>query len=116
MRWPGEGHVSYSYCMEITKAPDLTPGYPSKGRKLGPAWSVIWTELQHAALQDDPFQEGREMADRIAPDYGLAPATLVALLSRAARAGLLDVTSRPVHATRGYRMRTFYRARVRVDA
>jgi hypothetical protein len=116
MRWPREGHVSYSYCMETTKAPDLTPGYPSKGRKLGPAWAAIWAELEEAAQHEDPFVEGRDMADRIGPDYGLAGSTLVALLSRAARAGLVDTTSRPVLSGRGHRNRTFYRARVKTHA
>lgn len=90
-------------------APDLTPGYPSNGTKLGPAWRALWAELDKASRTPDPFLDGRDLADNVAPDYGLAPATLVALLSRAAKAGLLNKTSRPVESARGYRMRTHYK-------
>lgn len=90
-------------------APDLTPGYPSNGAKLGPAWRAVWTELDKASRTQDPFLDGRELADTVAPDYGLAPATLVALLSRAAKAGLLNKESRSVVSARGNRNRTHYR-------
>lgn len=73
-------------------APDLIPGYPSKGRKVGPAWNELWAELQRA----DDFQDGRVLAERIAPKHDLEPSTLVALLSRMAKGGILDRESRPV--------------------
>jgi hypothetical protein len=80
-------------------------GYPTKGAKLGPAWSAIWRKLSKA----EDFLDGRELADQVAAKYDLAPATLVALLSRAAKAGVLDKELRPVQTTRGTRDRTFYR-------
>ena len=80
-------------------------GYPTKGAKLGPAWRDIWKRL----AKEGDFLDGRELADTVAPRHDLAPATLVALLSRAAKAGVLDKDHRPVVSTRGRRARTFYR-------
>jgi hypothetical protein len=92
--------------MTTTTAPDLTPGYPSKGRKLGPAWVDIWRTL--SASED--HVDGRELAEAIAPAHELSPATLVALMSRAAKAGLLTTQKRTVTGSRGDRVRTHYRA------
>lgn len=69
-----------------TIAPDLTPGYPSNGAKLGPAWRDIWAVLRRT----DGYLDGRTLAEEIAPQHDLNPATLVALLSRMARAHYLD--------------------------
>lgn len=99
--------VGYSVAMTTaTTAPDLTPGYPSKGRKLGPAWVDIWRALSTS----ENHMDGRELAEVVAPSYGLAPATLVALMSRAAKAGLLTTEKHTVTGTRGNRVRTHYRA------
>ena len=84
--------MGYSGGMETTTAPDLTPGYPSNGAKLGPAWKDVWRTL---GLIND-FTDGRALAGGIAPEHDLSPSTLVALLSRAAKAGLLDRESRSV--------------------
>lgn len=80
-------------------------GYPSQGKKLGPAWQEIWDRLRYAPDALD----GRELADQVAPRHDLAPATLVALISRAAKAGVLTREPRPVKSGRGQRTRTFYR-------
>lgn len=101
--------MGYSGPMTNTTAPDLTPGYPSKGKKLGPAWRRLWAELDKASMGPDPFLDGRVLADEVAPDYGLSSNTLVALLSRAAKAGLLNKEARPVESARGNRNRTHYR-------
>lgn len=93
-----------------TEAPDLKPGYPSRGSKLGPAWNALWAELQAASQKPDPFMDGIELAGRVAPDYGLAPSTLIALLTRMATGGILARDSRPVMSGRGARQRTFYGA------
>lgn len=100
--------MGYSDRMATKTAPDLTPGYPSDGKKLGPAWTALWAELTKAHRRKDTFMEGRALADEVAPDYGLEPATLVALLSRAAKAGLLVREPRPVVSGRGVRNRTHY--------
>jgi hypothetical protein len=95
----------------VKSAPDIPNpaypkgGYPTKGAKLGPAWSAIWRKLNRA----DDYLDGRELADQVAPKHDLAPATLVALLSRAAKAGILQKELRPVQTKRGARDRTFYR-------
>ncbi len=86
-------------------APDITPGYPSKGAKVGPAWNEAYNALRTA----NDFQDGRALANEIAPRHDLDPATLIAILSRAALAGLLDKEPRPVASRRGNRNRTHYR-------
>ncbi len=100
--------MGYSGPMVTKTAPDLTPGYPSNGAKLGPAWSALWAELSKANRRKDTFLDGRVLADEVAPDYGLDPSTLVALLSRAAKAGLLTREGRSVQTGRGKRVRTHY--------
>lgn len=104
-------HVGYSAAMETAStAPDITPGYPSKGAQLGPAWSKIWEQLDAQAYQD-----GQEIARSVAAEVGLAPATLVALISRGAKAGLLLTRPQKVQVpmegreTPVIRTRTFYR-------
>jgi hypothetical protein len=84
-------------------------GYPTKGKKLGPAWRDLWKRLDKALEAGDGFLDGRELADKVAPKHDLAPGTLVALLSRAAKAGILAKTHKPVTTGRGRRDRTFYR-------
>lgn len=91
--------------MTTKTAPDITPGYPSNGAKLGPAWASIWRTLSRA----DDALDGRLLAEKHAKANDLAPATLVALISRAAKAGLLTREPRPVTTGRGQRTRTFYR-------
>jgi hypothetical protein len=91
--------------MTTQTAPDITPGYPSKGRKLGPAWVSIWQLLGQA--QD--ALDGRELAEDVSGQHDLAPATLVALIQRAAKAGILTREPRAVASGRGDRTRTFYR-------
>jgi hypothetical protein len=90
--------------------PDISPGYPSKGAQLGPAWTKIWRALERSGSE---FQDGHELAARVAKTTGLAPATLVALISRAAKAGLLEREARQVKVKivkrSGMRTRTFYR-------
>jgi len=104
--------VGYSMAMTVkTDAPDIpnpawpNGGYPTKGKKLGPAWSAIWRKLNRA----NDYLDGRELADDIAPKHDLMASTLVALLSRAAKAGVLEKEQRHVQSTRGLRRRTFYR-------
>lgn len=104
--------VDYSTDMETKRtptAPDITPGYPSKGKKLGPAWDAMWQKL----TESGEFIEGRELAEEVAPGFGLEPATLVALISRAAQAGLLDKDLQDVEGARGMRSRSFYRIPVK---
>lgn len=97
-------HVGYSVAMTNALAPDITEGYPSKGRKVGPAWNALWE-----ALRGEDYQDGRELSARIAAEYEVQQATLVAMLSRAHTAGLLDKDIRMVKGTRGDRPRSFYK-------
>jgi hypothetical protein len=97
--------VGYSTVMTTKTAPDITPGYPSKGAALGPAWASIWRTLSAA----DDALDGRLLAEKHARQHQLAESTLVALISRAAKAGLLTREPRPVSTGRGQRTRTFYR-------
>lgn len=85
------------------KAPDIPNpaypqgGYPSKGRKLGPAWTRMWSLLDKALVPLD----GTELAETVAVEMDLAPATLVAVLGRAAKAGLLVKEPKDVKIERG---------------
>jgi hypothetical protein len=102
-----------------TKAPDIpnpsypNGGYPTKGRKIGPAWQAAWRAMEKAG----DFLDGKELSEKIAPKHDLSPQTLVAILSRAEVAGLLVKEPRPVEVsitrtsgtTVGHRTRVFYR-------
>jgi hypothetical protein len=90
-------------------APDITPRYPSKGSRIGPAWADIWREL---AAAGDAWTDGQAVSVRVAGNHDLAPATVRNLLTSAAKAGLLEHTYRNVDTesgTAGTRLRTFYR-------
>ena len=87
------------------EAPNISGDYPGNGKKIGPAWRAVWAELGQA----DDYLDGRELAVKYAAPNGLMPSTLVALISRAAQAGLLERELRPVTSGRGPRNRSFYR-------
>lgn len=100
-----------------TKAPDFpggrpgqNSGYPSNGASIGPAWQDLWDLLR---ASPDNALNGRELASQVAPRHNLEPSTLVALLSRAAKAGLLEREQRqvtvPVLDREAKRSQTFYR-------
>lgn len=99
--------------MDTLTAPDLTPNYPSRGAKLGPAWNEIWAELMDARKRntgDDQWLSGRDLSERVAPNHGLKPATLLAFLSRAVWYEKLDRQLRPVQVEgKPTRNHTFYR-------
>jgi hypothetical protein len=102
-------------------APDFNPGYPSKGTLLGPAWQLIWDKLHEGNPRE--WREGRPLCWEVAEAVGAQPATVIALISRAAYAGLLEREMRPVVVPitikdqagnvtaqrEGKRNRTFYR-------
>ncbi len=104
--------IRYSDAMndtETPEAPDIpgTPGYPGKGKRLGPAWRELWGRL---AADPSTYQDGPELCREIAPAHRLASSTLVAVLSRAAAAGLLEREYRRVETGgRGPRTRAHYR-------
>ena len=96
----------------IPPAPDLTegwrqgrPGYPSRGKKLGPAWAYCWTELHRS----EEWTDGRELATEAAERFDLKEATVAQLLTRMATAGLIARDHRQVPSSRGPRTRSFYR-------
>lgn len=74
------------------KAPDFTdgrpdqgPGYPSGGKKLGPAWQEIWDMLRANPGGLDRIT----LAEAVAPKYDLQVSSLLVLIARAAKAGVL---------------------------
>jgi hypothetical protein len=91
--------------MNTVSAPDLTPGYPSNGEKVGPAWNEAYGRI--AAAPD--WLDGVQLADDLAEKYDLNPKTLVALFTRMATAGHLQRTHRAVKTGRGPRRRTHYK-------
>lgn len=95
--------------MDTLTAPDLTPGYPSKGPRLGPAWAAVWTELGRTPGE---WRDGHALWADIAPRYQLSPETLRALMFRMATGGLLERESRMIKTGRGMRAHTHFRIKV----
>jgi hypothetical protein len=75
------------------KAPDFTPGYPSRGKKLGPAWQDIYAQL---AQNPERLHDGQQLTGSAAAEHDLSMQTLRVLMSRAARYGVLLREQRPV--------------------
>jgi hypothetical protein len=96
--------------------PMLTDNYPAPGTRLGQGWAALWAELAKASRRVDPYLDGRELAEELAPAHDLNPSTLVALLSRMAKGGILEREGRPVQTGRGSRNRTHYRIPAKADA
>jgi hypothetical protein len=92
--------------MTTKTAPDLSPGYPSRGAKIGPAWTAVWAELSKSPGE---WRDGRVLWMDIAPRYGLASETLRALMFRMASGGILESESRQVQTARGKRSHTHFR-------
>jgi hypothetical protein len=66
-------------------APDFTEGYPSKGKRIGPAWQHIWDMLGAR-----PWA-GPGLVAATADRFGLERTTVANLLRSARRAGVLEV-------------------------
>ena len=85
-----------------TEAPDFplrgprSKPYPSGGKKLGPAWRDVWTVLLR---EPDKFVDAWVVADHIAASYGLAPLSIVQLMSRATEVGILERVHKQVVTT-----------------
>jgi hypothetical protein len=92
--------------METVTAPDLTAGYPSKGARLGPAWSEAWAEL---IKYPGEWRDGKELWTAVAERHNLHPDTLRGLMFRMASAGHLESESRQVITPKGKRNRTQFR-------
>lgn len=97
---------------ELT-APDITPGYPSKGRQIGPAWQVLYARLIAA---EGEYLDGRLLAVEVADERAglggrgnMSVETLAHLLRRAADRGILEREYRETKGTRGTRKKAFYR-------
>jgi hypothetical protein len=98
---------AYSGTVERVQVPDITEGYPSKGRFIGPAWVDAWEWLTGAGRG---WTDGVELARRVAANHEyVAETTIRNLLTSASRAGLLEQDHRSVEGTRGNRVRTVYR-------
>ena len=75
--------------MISTSAPDITPGYPSTGERIGPTWRDVWTALRRTWPD---WRTSIEVADLPSvARHGLDPKTIGNLLAAARRAGLLEV-------------------------
>jgi hypothetical protein len=101
--------VCYSPGMETTTAPDLSPGYPSQGSKIGPAWAEAW-----ATLSADPsaWHDGQALWRAVAAHHGLSPETIRGLMFRmAGPKGPLERDSRKVTTGKGIRSRTHFRVK-----
>ncbi len=98
--------VCFCRGMETMNAPDLTPDYPSKGERLGPAWSEAF-----AALASNPgvWVDGATLWTEVAERHNLSPLTLRGLMFRMAKAGHLESEPRQVDTGAGKRTRTHFR-------
>lgn len=85
--------MGYSVPMKTTEAPDLTPGYPSKGPRLGPVWKDVWAEL---LASPEEWKDAWAVAARLAPKHDLEPLSIVQLMSRMATGKILEREKRPV--------------------
>lgn len=92
--------------MKTATAPDLTPGYPSRGAKIGPAWNETW-----ARLSENPGEwvDGTELWKEVSERHELSPHTLRALMFRMAAGGVIESSPRKVATPRGIRTRTAFR-------
>ena len=88
--------MGYSVPMITAEAPDLTPGYPSKGPRLGPVWKDVWAEL---SASPEEWKDAWAVADRLAPKCDLQPLSIVQLMSRMATGRILLRERRPVTTT-----------------
>lgn len=92
--------------MRTDTAPDLTPGYPSKGPRVGPAWAAVWSELTKTPGE---WRDGHALWMDTAPRYQLSTETLRALMFRMAAGGILESKSVQVPTNRGKRNHTHFR-------
>jgi len=92
--------------MTTLTAPDLTPGYPSRGAKIGPAWNETWATLTRYPGE---WRDGKELWTEVAGKHGLHPDTLRGLMFRMAKAGHLESDSVQVITPKGKRNRTQFR-------
>ncbi len=92
--------------MENTNAPDLTPGYPSKGGKIGPAWGAVWAELSKNPKE---WRDGHTIWVNVATQFQLSPETVRALMFRMASGGRLESETHQMVTARGKRARTHFR-------
>ena len=96
--------------MKTVTAPDLSPGYPSKGTKLGPAWSETWARMSE---REGEWFDGRTLTEEIAPKHGLSPLTMRGLLFRMAAGGVIESEPKKVKTKMGIRTRTAFRVAVK---
>ena len=92
--------------METQTAPDLTPGYPSRGARLGPAWADAWAVL---TKYPEDWHDGPDLWTEVADRHGLAPASVRGLLYRFAKSGVLESETRQVITGKGKRAHTHFR-------
>lgn len=98
-------NACYSEGMTQTRnAPMIADNYPHPDYPIGRAWIACWKAIEKSTEPVD----GNELAAKIAPKHDLVPATLIGVLSRAAKAGLLTRVPQKVQGSRGPRTRTFY--------
>jgi hypothetical protein len=95
----------------IVMPPDLTEGYPSKGRCLGPAWTKAWALLSD---RPDEWKDGPELWAQVSEAQAEAGLpihvdTLRNLFSRMVRYGILERGRQKVETPKGLREHTFFR-------
>lgn len=101
--------MCYSPGMETLTAPDLSPGYPSKGPRIGPAWTDAWNVM---SADPSAWHDGQELWLAVAARHGLSKETVRALMFRmAGKDGPLERVTAKVATAKGIRSRTQFRIR-----
>lgn len=104
--------MCYSASMETnTAAPDLTFRYPSKGKKIGPAWQAAWNQLLQARKDGEGWVDGTDILSKIDPKLEMSPDTLRALLYRMVNGDILERDVMVVDTDKGPRAHTHFRIR-----
>lgn len=95
--------------MEMAEAPDLTPGYPSKGKMIGPGWREAWKRMWTAGS----WVDGVIMCEDIAPPLKMQPSTLRAVLYRMVVGEILERKTLMVDTDQGPRRHTHFRIKAK---
>lgn len=105
-----ESEIGYSRRMTNDVVPLIQvtspPTHFSPHGRVGKAWQAAWALMVAKGAE---FTDANELAAESANTQGLSPATMMGVLSRQAKAGVLERDYNVVDGTRGPRKRTQYR-------
>jgi hypothetical protein len=80
-----KGHHPVHSNTATSPAPDITPGYPSAGTRVGPAWNDLWQRLA-----DGEWHGWLALTTDVAAAHDIQPKTAESLLYAARKSGLIE--------------------------